>query len=226
MADVLSFQVLTPRGVYPSVNHLSLGNHRGGKKTPEYHELMLAVREAARAEMERVGWETADYYVDVYWKRYITTRRQFDAMNGMKCELDAMEPYYPTPEEIACGTRPFLGVYANDSLVRPHPDIPQVDLRPGSVDRIAISVFRLFPSILDLNSNGVKTTRVPKIRGKETRRDLACDSSEIPAKLPTKQITIGERLVAYLNGVPIPYEDGLAMVRGSNQYKRTPRRKT
>ena len=118
---------------YPSVNSLGGNSHRGGRKTPEYRALFAAIKHAAEEEMERVGWTTADYYVEVIHKRYVVTRRKNDAMNGLKTELDALQS---------------AGVFLDDSLVIPRPDIVQYDPRPGAIDRICMAVFRLNVPIL------------------------------------------------------------------------------
>jgi hypothetical protein len=130
-ADVLTIQVRTfpDNGTrYPSANEL-IGKMRG-HKTAEYHALRKAVAEAARAEMARVGWETATYFCDVYWKRYVINRRTFDASNSGIAELNGLED---------------AGVVENDRLVRWHPDVPQYDPRAGAVDRIAMVIMRTYP---------------------------------------------------------------------------------
>jgi hypothetical protein len=144
--DVLSFQVRTPVGGYASVNHLG-DSFRGGRKSAGYHALEYSIREAARAEMLRTGWTTASYYVEVAWKRYVTTLRGFDASNAMKAELDALQPWEPQTRDERAAFEPFVGCYSNDCLVKPLPDIAYYDPTPGAVDRIAIAVFRLFPPL-------------------------------------------------------------------------------
>lgn len=189
MGDVLAFTVPTFHGSgfnYPSVNEL-IGPVKG-KKTPEYHDLKIAVREAARAEMERTGWVTATYYVDLFWKRYVTSRRGFDPMNCLKCESDSMEP---DPES------GFAGVYVNDKLVRPHVDLPQYDSAPDAIDRIAIAVFRLYPTILDA-PKGVAKPRAPK-------------AAPIPHIVQTRAV-VPTGPQALLNGVPISREQALALI--------------
>lgn len=163
-ADVLAFVIPTfnadPRPAteareaerashYPSVNELGRDSMRGGEKSDEYHWLFNRVYDAAKAEMERVGWWTAEYYVDVYWTRIVTTRRGFDAMNTLKCELDAMED---------------AGVYVNDRLVVPHPSAPQYDPTPGAIDRIRIVVERrwypIIPAPMDVTKKKPRPKRV------------------------------------------------------------------
>jgi hypothetical protein len=142
--------------VYPSVNELGRDSHRGGRKSDEYAWLFSAVRNAAALEMARTGWWTADYYVDVHWSRVTTSRRPYDPMNGMKVEMDSLEP--------SKGDEPyFAGVYANDRLVIPHPSAPQYDPTPRAVDRIRIVVVRRWHPILVPGIDAPKK-RTPKLR--------------------------------------------------------------
>jgi len=161
MADVLSFTIPTPAR-YASVNHLGGDGRRYGRKSAFAIELATLTREAARAEMERAGWITATWYVEVHWRRYICDRtRSFDPANALKIELDAMQPWEPSDRERADGVRPFPGVYANDRLVRPLPDLPQFDTTPGAIDRIAMVVFRLFPPPLEFDAGVAPTPARP-----------------------------------------------------------------
>jgi hypothetical protein len=133
MSDVLTICVQTfPDGgsVYPSVNHTGRDSHKSGRKTPEYLALFRAIQREAEWQIRECGWDRAEYYVEVHWKRYVTTRRTFDAGNALKCELDALQ---------------YAGVFLNDSLVRPFPDVPQYDPSPGAIDRIVLVVIRTFP---------------------------------------------------------------------------------
>jgi hypothetical protein len=170
--EVLSFTIPTfdlslPTRRYPSVNGMWAQGVRRGRKTPEYHYLFGAVRDAARVEMERVGWVTAVGRVEVHLRRYMVTLLGADPSNLAKCELDAMAP-------ARAGEDPFPGVYANDRLVRPFPDIVY-DPAPDAVDRIAIAVFRLpVPPLADA--------------GPRTRRKApAAESPPLRATRPTGQ---------------------------------------
>lgn len=140
MTDVLAFEVPTfPGGgsKYPSVNGMWASGVRYGKKTPEYHDLFVAVREAAWAEVKRTGWETAADRVEVHLRRYVTNNRARDAANFGKCELDALSRWnHGQP------CQGFPGVYVDDALVRPFLDVV-IDPREGAVDRIAFAVFRV-----------------------------------------------------------------------------------
>jgi Holliday junction resolvase RusA-like endonuclease len=132
-ADALLVCVPTfPEGgsIYPSVNHTGKDSYKSGRKTLEYNALHRAIICEAKRQMTESGWVRADYYVEVHWKRYVTTLRPFDASNAMKCENDALQ---------------LAGVFANDNLVRPFPDVPQYDPTPGAIDRIVMVVIRLFP---------------------------------------------------------------------------------
>lgn len=180
VTDVLAFWVPTFPGNgsrYPSVNGMWASGVRYGKKTPEYADLFAIVRETAHATMQATGWETATDRVEVHIRRYVPDRRRTDAGNLGKCELDAMAPSRP-------GERDFPGVYEDDRLVRPFPDVVY-DPTPEAMDRIAIAVFRLFTESL-----APKKTR--------PRAAVAQRSAPVPAgPVPTlngKPITIGEAL--------------------------------
>jgi hypothetical protein len=158
-ADLLAFTVptfphaedpnpLTRTGRrYPGVNHLGKDVYRKGRKTREYHALFAIIKDRAELELASSGWSTADYYCEVVIRRISVTRHLADSTNGWKCELDALEA---------------AGVFTNDALVVPRPDIVQYDPTPGAIDRISIAVFRLFPPLLlvdaSRNSETIKTT--------------------------------------------------------------------
>jgi hypothetical protein len=132
-ADVLTIQVptFTEGGTrYPSANEL-IGKMRG-KKTKEYTSLRSAVYEAARSEMARVGWETATYYCEVRWTRYMPNRRaaHTDAQNAGIAECNALAD---------------AGVVENDRLIQWHPGVVQYDPSPGAIDRIVMVVIKTYP---------------------------------------------------------------------------------
>ncbi|HVA26658.1 MAG TPA: hypothetical protein VNF68_00655 [Candidatus Baltobacteraceae bacterium] len=164
VGDLLAFTVATPEGAYPSVDVMFGSSHRGGLKTKEYHELARRVRHAARIAMIAANWTTANSLVEVHWKRFVTNRRRGgDAANGLKCELDAMQPHSPTERERERGETDFAGVYINDNLVRPFPDHPMLDTTPGAIDRVSIVVMRLFPAVaLARNAPAAPTQSRPK----------------------------------------------------------------
>ncbi len=141
MSLVLAFTVPAPRK-YPSVNHLGRDGFRGGKKSPEYHELFDAVKRAAEAEMLRVGWECADYLVDASLTVYFDSGRQADAGNTGKCELDAMTA---------------AGVWRDDRLARPLRLDTEHD--PSGPSRIVIVARRKFPPYIQQASSLVVKAR-------------------------------------------------------------------
>jgi hypothetical protein len=185
-ADVLSFWVPTFPGngsKYPSVNGMWASGVRYGKKTPEYADLFRIVRETAHAVMQATGWETATDRVEVHLKRYVPDRRRTDAGNLGKCEMDSMAPWKPGQP----GPESFLGVYEDDRLVRPFPDVVY-DPTPDAMDRIAIAVFRLF-------------TETPAVRNPRPRVPAAQRSAPVPAgPVPT------------LNGKPITVSEALSLI--------------
>lgn len=209
--DALAFTVPTfdpdaepgaPRA-YPNVNALGNDSRRGGRKTAEYHYLRGAVREAARAAMIATGWWTADYLVDVWWQRIVVARRPYDPMNGLKCELDAMEPWEPSEREHAEGAEPFAGVYLHDGLVVPHPQPAAFDPTPGAVDRVAIAVFRrwhplVLPPSLDRPARPVQAKRA-RGAGRVPEPSTVSASAEVAPARPAP--SSGTR--RYLGG-PIP----------------------
>lgn len=201
MADVLSIEVPTfidGGSVYPSVNMMWAQGVRYGKKTPEYHDLFVAVREAAWEAIKSTGWETAEERVEVHLRRYVPDYRQRDSSNLGKVELDAMRRW--KNGEPCVG---FPGVYVDDNLVRPFPDVV-VDPREGAVDRIAIAVFRvvLFGAAAPAKRKAPRpapiaaaATEVSKFRKSETAAEQLGDG-----RLPT------------LNGKTIRMEDALALI--------------
>ena len=202
MSDALSFEVPTfPGGgsKYPSVNQLGRDDRRGGRKSSEYLDLFRAVRMAAWDAMKATDWETAEDLVEVHLKRYIPDLRRADRSNAFKCELDAMEPGRRGDE-----SPDFPGVYRNDSLVRPFPDIVR-DLRPGAVDRIAIVVIRAaLPNPPRTNGKPAKVKR-----GSVTPTIPAAQASNASQGLKT---TIPEERFAILNGKRIPWDQALGLV--------------
>lgn len=194
MSDVLAFEVPTfPAGgsKYPSVNGMWAQGVRYGKKTPEYHDLFVAVRQAAWEQINATGWETATDRVEVHLRRYVPDHRQRDSSNFGKVEFDAMARW--KHGEPCVG---FPGIYVNDMLVRPFPDVV-VDPREGAVDRIAIAVFRvvMFGDVAP---------------AKRRRGPIADTPASVAAKASTAA-AIGERF-ALLNGKPVRMEEALAMV--------------
>lgn len=202
MSDVLSFVVPTfPGGgtKYPSVNQLGRDDRRGGRKSSEYLDLFRAVRAAAWEAMKATGWETAEDLVELHLKRYIPDLRRADRSNLGKCEADAMEPGRPGDEQ-----PDFPGVYRNDHLVRPFPDIVR-DLRPGAVDRIAIVVIRAaLPHSPAANGKPAKAKRAAL-----PEPILTPISSDASQGLKT---TIPEERFALLNGKRVPWDKALEMI--------------
>lgn len=186
------------RKLYPSVNHLTETSNRFGRKTHEYAYLFAAVQKAAWDAMDASGWWTADYYVDVYWTRYVIARRSADAMNATKCEFDAMEPDESTG---------FPGVYANDSLVVPHPAPPQYDPTPGAVDRISIVCQRrwypLVVPLLDKRQSQPRKTAIVTPRASQDALAAWRTGDSIPEGFVLQ------------NGRPVRMSIGEALARGN-----------
>ena len=142
--DVFVITVPVPKGTYPSVNHVGGNGFRGGFKSHEYRTLGKSVLEAAQEEMNRVGWQTATYYVSGSITRYQTTRIHSDPSNLGKCEWDFLEK---------------AGVVENDTLIRP--TVKDIQYDPDGVDRIVIVLQRLYPRAADTIKP--KDVRVPKV---------------------------------------------------------------
>lgn len=198
MADVLSFVVPTfPGGGtrYPSVNGMWATGLRYGAKTPEYVDLFRAVRLAAWDEIRSSEWKTATDRVEVHLRRYVTTRRQTDASNQGKCELDAMAAW-KHGEDIPG----FPGLYDNDFRVRPFLDVVY-DPSPDATDRICIAVFRLFTGA----EKAVVKPRLPK-------------PPDVPHVVQTRP-SAASGSVPTLNGKPITMQEALAYV-GREEKKR------
>ena len=165
-SDVLTISVpLASR--YPSVNHLGRDGVRAGRKTPEYHALFAAVKEAAEREIVRTGWTTAHDCVDTSVVLYRTTQRWQDPQNIGKVELDSLTA---------------AKVWADDHLAKPwHTDI---EYDPNGPDRVVIILRRRFtisvakphPIIVEARKNKAKVVDVKCI----TPRELMGEVNGVP----------------------------------------------
>ncbi len=98
-----------------------------GRKTPEYHALYEAVKEAAKAEILRTGWVTADDEVATSIVLYRSTSRRQDCGNIGKVESDALTA---------------AAVWVDDRYAKPwHTDI---EYDPSGPDRVTIVLRRRF----------------------------------------------------------------------------------
>jgi hypothetical protein len=141
MPDTLTLTVFVD-GAYASMNAIDRMDRR---KSPAYLDLFRSVREAARLEVERIGWTPAEHFVQAQVVRYVTNLRGFnaDAGNIGKCELDALAPSTPAQEQRdRCA--PFAGVWTNDRLARPWS--ADIEFDPAGPDRVVILLRRRFPS--------------------------------------------------------------------------------
>ena len=128
MSDVLVVVALVP-GAYPTVNHLGKDGQRGGRKSVEYHDLGKAVKDAAEAEIARVGWVTSTYPCAVSFTLYHRTGIFPDVDNIPKCPNDFLA---------------VAGVFTTDKLARPV--VVDVEYDPDGPARLVIIVRRRFPS--------------------------------------------------------------------------------
>jgi hypothetical protein len=195
VSDLLTLTVLTPvvagRARYAGVNAISDHGAYHGRKSSEYLELFRAVREAARAEMERVGWVTWPHPCEVQVVRYHRTARMSDSGNIGKAEMDALAPSTPN-QEARDKCAPFPGVYENDSLVRPYH--ASVEYDPDGPDRVVIIVRRRYPD--------VAAVVVPRKR------------RVVVPERPAAAIAPKAQRMALLNGKPIAMQDALKLLRG------------
>ena len=143
--DIFTITVPVPKGTYPSSNNMGGNGFRGGFKTREYKALGQSVLDASIAEMQRIGWDTATYYVSGSITRYQKTRIHSDPSNLGKCECDFLEK---------------AGVVLNDTLIRPIAKDIQYD--PDGEDRIVIVLQRLYTRAADTVSPKLKPIRTPK----------------------------------------------------------------
>ena len=184
------------RGAYASFNALDKMDRR---KSPAYLDLFRDTREAARAEMARIGWTTATFRCEVSVIRYCADRGQKDASNVGKAELDALSPS-TAQQHVRDRCATFPGVWRNDSLARPyHADI---EYDPAGPDRIVIIIRRRFPDAIGTQG------RAPGVRasvGKAAQKP----SAEAPATVDT----LPDGRAATLNGAPFSYAKALALVR-------------
>lgn len=216
--DLLTISVAIPT-TYPTVNHLGRDGMRFGRKSPAYLEVFRAVREAAREEMERVGWTTATSFCEAWIWRYIPDGRVFDVANAGKVELDALAPSTEQQEKRdRCD--PFPGVFANDRLVRPwHAD---VEIDAAGRDRIVIMVRRRHVPI-------VAKAHAPT---KRVKKKVNCNCAAQPGPhyhpgnatptthFPTSNdvakevVDVQKPRYALVNGKRISYEEGVELALG------------
>lgn len=103
MADVLTLTIPLG-GRYPSRNQEGRDNHRFGRKSDEYRDLTRAVIEAAKAEMARTGWETAECECLTIITRYMPNHLRADSLNIGSAECNALTA---------------AGVWSDDRLAQP-----------------------------------------------------------------------------------------------------------
>lgn len=223
-SDVLIITVPVP-GRYPSVNHTHDDGFRGGRKSPEYRALKLAVRKAAHAAMKRHGWTApAPWYVAIDIVRIVPDRRRRDRMNIGKAELDALEPARPGDDRDETydpnnPTDPFPGVYQNDDLALA---VPHIELDLGGTDRVVIVARRCYPRLHDF------ATAASALPRKATRKRSALlpvtrDSSHaaLPASQQPTRAPFNDGLIppgyALCDGRPVPMEEALRDIRGESK---------
>jgi hypothetical protein len=156
VSDVLVISVPVD-GAYAGVNDVAAG-WGAAKKSPAYLSLFRDVREAARAEMTRTGWETATYACAVEVVRYYRTLRIGDADGLAKVPIDALSPSTPH-QEARDRSAPFAGVWVNDRLARPLR--ADVEYDPDGEDRLVIVVRRRFPDPLAAEKRPRSARRTP-----------------------------------------------------------------
>jgi hypothetical protein len=208
MSDVVTFTVVIA-GRYPSVNHTHADGFRGGKKSPEYLDLKLAVRAAAQAEMKCVGWtQPASWYVAIDLTRVVPDRRRRDPMNMGKAELDALRPAEPRDPDFDPAD-PFPGLYVDDDLALV---VPRIELEVGGIDRLIITARRCYPPLHEppaaIAKRASRRTAVPKIGAKTARSPAPHEGrkrSAFPGDIPPGH--------ALCNGELIPIEEALRQVR-------------
>jgi len=205
-SEIFSITVPVPRGTYPSVNHTAANASRRGKKTPEYHELFMAVRDAAAREIARLAWTPVDAYYDTTVIRIRSDLRKSDMSNLAKCELDALEPSREPrfTGDLKGYGHPFPGAFLNDNLVVP---TFRIEYDPDGVDRVTIVIRRIYPFVPTARERaavaiGASPAKKPPKRTPEPVR--------LPA--PDRRPHAGGR-VPMLNGKPISPDDAAALVR-------------
>lgn len=198
MTDVFSISVPIV-GSYPSINHLGLNGFRAGPKSESYHQLREAVTSAARIEMARTGWTTANYYVEGWITRYNPTRRKTDAGNLGKGESDFLQA---------------AGVVLDDTLIRPLHLSTEYD--PKGEDRITIVLLRRYPPML-----------MPAIESAPARKRMGTTSPKkktqaydkrAPASDTKAPIIASSELMGDCGGVPMPRSELMKMIRADSRY--------
>ena len=193
------------RAKYAGVNAIRDAGAYGGRKSAAYLDLFRAVREAARAEMARTGWETWHGTVQFQVVRYHRTRRLVDAPNMGVVEANALRPSTPE-EERRDRCDPFPGVYRDDVPARPHSADCAYD--PDGTDRVLIICRRRYPDVLPVHAPPPRPPKatppaVPRPAAREERR-----SGVYPPKPPATP----PGLASYRAGDPIP--DGYVLENG------------
>jgi hypothetical protein len=187
-------------GPYPSGNHTGNDSYRGGRKSPEYKQLFRRIREAAREEMERIGWTTIEAPACVEIVRTLRYNRRTDPQNIGKLECDALErDLEPNPRQRY--RIPFAGVYSDDRYVIP--DF-RLGLDPDGPERLIITVRRDYPHPASAVTGGV--------RGRAGAARAALGETAAPVLARSRRATPpepGDAIVpgAFANGKPLTQRD-------------------
>ena len=196
MSDVLTITVPTPAH-YPTVNTMWATSARRGKKIPSYHILFDAVYEAAKAEMARTGWQTADYYVETKGVLYVTSARAVpDPSNCMKCENDAMTA---------------AKVWRDDALARPCS--VDIEYDPDGVGRVVIMLRRRFPPYV---------AKASRIFAKVRERSAPVERAAVRVDGLVSMAGGKPKKVVWVNGVATDYDEAmrdlkLSMAKGGGK---------
>lgn len=99
MSDVLVVSIALDDNRYASVNAIGKDGFRGGRKSEPYKAIFKAIKEAAEAEIKRIGWTSTACEHDVTVYRFLPLRLRADASNMGKAELDALTKAGAWPDD-------------------------------------------------------------------------------------------------------------------------------
>lgn len=183
MSDVLVITARVP-GAYPTTNAVGADGRRGGRKSQAYVDLTDAVRKAAMLEMDRVDWETAEWYCAVDLTFYHSSARKIDAQNAGIAENNALTA---------------AGVWVDDRLAEPVTFRTEYD--PAGESRVVIIIRKRYAPLAPKASAIVLAAR--NLSRRLNAQEVAPEPSVRPAP----------KRMAYVNGRPVPVEEALREIR-------------
>jgi hypothetical protein len=198
VSDVLSVTVELSGNGYPTKNREGKDGFRGGRKSDVYREVAILVEDAARAEMERIGWTMATCECAGIVMRVVPKRWKSDALNIGTAEANALTA---------------AGVWTDDQACSPA--IKYVRYDSEGPHRIVIVVVKLHQPVateIKAIAPRIHKPATPKAAKAKPER-IKSASSEIPLRVwkPGNPVPDGYALE---DGKLISRDRALAMIRG------------